>query len=97
MKNSGNGYLRPTVSWNIRRRGPTAEAAIKGKREATVLLPFSTLRESYSLQNLTPTPGSYEVTVIVDFEDGQPQQSMTRTFEVADAVPREVKDIAGPH
>jgi hypothetical protein len=97
MKNTGNGYVRPMVSWNIRRRGALPEVAAKGKREATVLLPFSTLRESYSLQNLNPTPGSYEVTVIVDFQDGQPQQSMTRTFEVADSALRDPKDIAGPH
>lgn len=93
MKNTGSGYVRPIVSWNIRRRGLPASVATKGKREATVLLPFSTLRESYSLQNLAPVPGSYEVSVIVDFQDGQPQQSMTRAFEVADSVPREPKDL----
>jgi fimbrial chaperone protein len=97
MKNSGNGYVRPLVSWNIRRRGPTAEAATKGRRDATVLLPYSTLREAYSLQNLIPTPGAYDITVIVDFQDGQPQQSMTRPFEVANSALQEAKGIGGSH
>jgi hypothetical protein len=89
MKNTGNGYVRPLVSWTIRRRGPAADAGFKGKKEATVLLPFATLREAYYLANVTTAPGAYEAMVIVDFQDGQPLQSMTRPFDVADTPPPE--------
>jgi hypothetical protein len=81
MKNTGNRHARPLVFWNIRRTG-AAEKEARGKAEATVLLPASTLREAYSLRYLTLAPGHYQATVFVDFQDGQPQQSMTRDFEV---------------
>jgi hypothetical protein len=81
MKNTGNRHARPLVFWNIRRDG-AAVAEARGKAEATVLLPDATLREAYSLQYLTLAPGRYQASVFVDFQDGQPQQSMSRDFEV---------------
>ncbi|MEO8660356.1 MAG: hypothetical protein ABI693_17940 [Bryobacteraceae bacterium] len=81
LKNTGNRHARPLVFWSIRRRG-SAEAEARGKVEATVLLPESTMREAYSLQHLTLAPGLYQVLVFLDFQDGQPQQSMSRDFEV---------------
>jgi hypothetical protein len=86
MKNTGNRHARPLVYWNIRRDG-AAETEARGKAEATVLLPETTLRESYSLQYLTLAPGRYLASVFVDFQDGQPQQSMSRDFEVLAPAP----------
>jgi hypothetical protein len=82
MKNTGNRHARPLIFWSLHRDGST-EKESRGKAEATVLLPDSTLREAYSLQYLSLTPGRYQASVFVDFQDGQPQQSMSRDFEVA--------------
>jgi hypothetical protein len=82
MKNTGNGHSRPLVIWSLRHSSSTQIDA-KGKIEASVLLPFSTWREPYALQRAPLVPGRYEVSVLVDFQDGKPMQSMTRVFEVA--------------
>ncbi len=92
MKNSGSGHVRPIVSWTVRHGGSAAGSAQKGRRDATVLLPFSTLREAYALQTLLPSPSSYQVSVIVDFRDGQPEQSMSRDFQVSEPIPRPTED-----
>ena len=84
MTNTGNRHVRPVIFWTIRRNS-VVEA--QGKRQNTVLLPFATIREPHTLDEVTLTPGSYEVSVNVDFQDGKPQQSMTRTFEVAPPEP----------
>jgi len=81
MKNTGNRHARPLVFWSIRRDG-VAETESRGKVEATVLLPDATMREAYSLQQLSLAPGRYQASVFVDFQDGKPQQSMSRDFEV---------------
>ena len=72
---------RPLVFWSIRHDG-VAEADARGKVESTVLLPAATLREAYSLEYLKLAPGRYQASVFVDFQDGQPQQSMSRDFDV---------------
>lgn len=80
MKNTGTRHARPIIYWSIR-RGISSET--RGKTEATVLLPFSTMREAYSLEQLHLPKGVYQASITVDFQDGQPQQSMSREFEVA--------------
>lgn len=84
LKNTGSRHTRPLVMWTIRRQD-AAQVAAKGRIEATVLLPFSSFREPYTLQRDPLAPGAYEVSVFVDFQDGLPLQSMTRAFEVAGA------------
>ena len=86
MKNTGDRHARPLVFWSIRRDGEAGPNA-RGKAEATVLLPAATLREAYSLQYLSLAPGRYQASVFVDFQDGRPQQSMSRDFEVPTPVP----------
>jgi hypothetical protein len=81
MKNTGSRHARPLVFWSIRHDG-VAETDARGKVEATVLLPDATLREAYSLEYVKLAPGRYQASVFVDFQDGQPQQSMSRDFEV---------------
>jgi hypothetical protein len=86
LKNSGTLHVRPIINWIIK-HGPDASAAqvdSRGKHEATVLLPSSTLCETFSI-NSALTPGHYQVSVIVDFQDGQPLQAMTRDFDVPPA------------
>jgi hypothetical protein len=86
MKNSGNRHARPLVFWTIKGDGASAND-LRGKIEATVLLPGATMREPYSLQQLGLAPGRYQAAIFVDFQDGQPQQSMARDFEIPVAEP----------
>ena len=46
MKNAGERHVRPLVMWSIRREG-AKEADARGKLEATVLMPFSRVREPH--------------------------------------------------
>lgn len=86
MKNTGSRHTRPLLLWSIRPKTSTQIAA-KGKIEATVLLPVSSYREPHTLQRDPLSPGGYEVLVLADFQDGQPLQSMSRTFEVTAGAP----------
>ena len=80
MKNTGNLHARPLVRWAIRNaQGETT--GTPGEHEATVLLPQSTLREFFQVGAALP-PGHYQMAVMVDFRDGEPLQSMTRSFDV---------------
>jgi hypothetical protein len=79
MKNTGNLHTRPLVRWAIK----NAQGEIvgtRGEHEATVLLPQSTLRESVRFAAPLP-PGTYQLAVLVDFRDGEPLQSMSRSFD----------------
>jgi hypothetical protein len=80
MKNTGNLHTRPLVRWAVK----NAQGEIvgtRGEHEATVLLPRSTMRESVRFAAPLP-PGTYQLAVLVDFGDGEPLQSMTRSFDV---------------
>jgi hypothetical protein len=80
MKNSGNLHARPLIRWAIKNaRGEMTGAP--GEHESTVLLPRATLRESFQFGAALP-PGTYQMAVMVDFRDGEPLQSMTRSFDV---------------
>ena len=48
--------------------------------EATVLLPFSSINESFPVEDLPP--GKYEITAQVDFQDNAALQSITRTVNL---------------
>jgi hypothetical protein len=82
MKNTGNLHVRPLLFWTIRPAIAAAAEISRGKIEYTVLLPSSTLKEPHVLQQLNLAAGRYTVTVLVDFQDGKPQQSIARDFEV---------------
>jgi hypothetical protein len=84
MSNAGTRHVRPLIFWTLKRG---AEAVGQGTLRATVLLPGAKLREPHSLDVVKLTPGGYEMSVKVDFQDGQPQQSMTRAFEVDPPAP----------
>lgn len=86
MRNLGTRHTRPILLWSIRREAST-EIEAKGKVEATVLLPAATFREPYTLQRDPLAPGAYEVSVLADFQDGQPLQSMKRTFQATASAP----------
>ena len=88
MKNTGNRHARPSVAWTLRRAG-SAEVLARGKYESTVLMPTATLREAHALAGVGLSSGRYEIDAVVDFQDKQPQQSLTRTFEVT--VPSAIK------
>ena len=81
MKNAGERHVRPLVMWSIRRAG-AKEVDARGKLEATVLMPFSRVREPHALAHEVLPPGDYEVSVLVDFQDKQPLQSMTKTVSI---------------
>jgi hypothetical protein len=87
MKNTGNGHTRPLIFWSIRPNIGAAAEIAKGGVEATVLLPLATLKEPYVVQHEALAPGRYQVSVLVDFQDGRPQQSMARDFEVPEPAP----------
>ena len=80
MKNGGNLHARPLIRWAIKNSQGELTGA-PGEHEATVLLPQATLREFFQFP-VTMPPGSYQMAVMVDFQDGEPLQSMTRPFEV---------------
>jgi len=80
MKNSGNLHVRPLVRWAVKNAQGELTGA-PGQHEATVLLPQSALREFFQFAALLP-PGTYQMAVMVDFRDGEPLQSMNRTFDV---------------
>jgi hypothetical protein len=84
MTNAGTRHVRPLIFWTLKRG---AQALGQGTLRGTVLLPGAKLREPHSLEGVKLTPGSYEMSVNVDFQDGQPQQSMTRAFEVTPPAP----------
>ena len=79
LTNTGSRHVRPTVKWVIRRDSRT-EA--HGAADAAVLLPGARIRQAYALSKVKLGPGKYEISAIVDFQDGSPLQSMTRSFEV---------------
>ncbi len=80
LNNSGTAHVRPVVRWTI--KGAGGDLLSEGRRDATLLLPSSTLREPYALSDVL-APGAYEMSVVVDFRDGQPLQAMSRRFDVA--------------
>ena len=82
MANTGSRHVRPLVTWVIR-RDSVIEA--RGAANATVLLPGARMREAYHLSKFNLPPGKHEISAVVDFQDGLPQQSMTRTFEVVNS------------
>jgi len=82
MENTGNRHVRPLVVWTIHPEGGDSVLA-KGKIETSVLLPELKMRQAFPLQHLNLPPGRYEASVLVDFQDGKPLQSMTRGFEIA--------------
>jgi len=83
MTNTGTRHIRPVIYWTLRN---SSASLTQGKRASTVLLPGAKLREPHQMDELKP--GSYEVTVNVDFQDGKPQQSMSRAFEVKEPEPK---------
>ncbi len=95
MKNTGSGHTRPLLLWSIRPQ-ETKQVTAKGKIEASVLLPFSGYRQPYSLQRNPLAPGGYEVSVLADFQDGQPLQSMSRGFQVSPPAPPAAPDVSPP-
>jgi P pilus assembly chaperone PapD len=79
MKNEGAIHVRPTITWSLRRESAEEIAGTK-RFESTVLLPFSELNESF---NLDPLPqGRYQVVASIDFHEGGPIQSITKTIEI---------------
>src|SRR5207249_4936468 len=84
MANTGTRHVRPVVKWVIRRDSIT-EA--HGAADAAVLLPGARIRQAYSLSELHLAPGKHEISAVVDFQDGSPLQSMTRTFDVVSTPP----------
>jgi hypothetical protein len=80
MKNTGNLHVRPLVRWVVK-DAQGKMASTPGEHDATVLLPKSTLREFFEFPAALP-PGAYEIAVLVNFRDGEPLQSMTRSFDV---------------
>jgi hypothetical protein len=79
LTNTGNLYVRPIIVWKIKRQ--TGDL-LQGKAEATMLLPGSKTREPIPLPGVDLQPGHYDAEVLIDFQDGSPQQSMSRAFEV---------------
>jgi P pilus assembly chaperone PapD len=84
MTNTGTRHVRPVVKWVIR-RDSVREAY--GAADAAVLLPGATVRQAYALRKLNLTPGKHEISAVVDFQDGSPLQSMTRSFEIGTTPP----------
>ena len=74
MTNAGNRHARPLIFWTLKRG---AQALGQGTLHAAVVLPGAKVREPHSLEGFNLTPGSYEMSVNVDFQDGRPQQAMT--------------------
>jgi hypothetical protein len=79
LTNTGTLHVRPIIAWKINR---DSADAMQGKAEATLLLPGSKTREPIPLPGVVLKPGHYEAEVLIDFQDGSPQQSMSRVFEV---------------
>ena len=84
LTNTGNRHVRPLIAWTIR---SASEDPRQGRVEGTVLLPSSRTLEPIPLPGVVLKPGSYEASVVVDFQDGSPQQAMSRTFEVLPQAP----------
>ena len=79
LKNAGSRHARPYITWTIRDENQQVVNSMK-EYEATVLLPFSSIHERFSIQALPP--GRYEITTQVDFQDKGPLQSVTRIINV---------------
>ncbi len=80
MKNDGSRHLRPVLSWTIRDSAENEISSIK-RYEATVLLPNARVKEEIALGPGLPA-GRYEVNARIDFQDGQPVQSLKRTVQL---------------
>jgi hypothetical protein len=79
MTNHGSRHVRPVLTLSIR-NSKNEEIRSVRNYEATVLLPFSTNRETLPL-NENLTPGEYEISAQVDFQDNGPLQSIRRTVD----------------
>jgi P pilus assembly chaperone PapD len=79
MTNHGSRHVRPLVSMSIR-NSRKEEIKVVRNYEATVLLPFSTTRETLHLDG-DLAPDTYEITAQVDFQDNGPLHSIHRTVE----------------
>jgi len=90
MNNDGNRHARPLIFWSVQADGVDAKT-IRGKLESTVLLPGAKMREAHSLEHLALVPGHYKASVLVDFQDGRPQQAMSRDFDIFATTPPETK------
>jgi hypothetical protein len=79
LVNSGTAHARPTVHWTV--KTPTGATAAEGREELRVLLPSATLRQPI-IRTVALAPGRYDASIVVDFQDGRPLQTMTRPFTV---------------
>ena len=80
MKNSGNLHVRPLLRWAIKNdKGELVGEP--GEHPSTVLLGQSSLHELFNFPARLP-PGHYQMAVMVDFRDGEPLQTMSRSFSV---------------
>lgn len=80
MENTGSRHVRPVIYWTLHSDAQPKD--LIGKADATVLLPAARLREPYTLSRDPLPAGKYDATLTVDFQDGQPRQAMSRSFEV---------------
>jgi P pilus assembly chaperone PapD len=79
MTNQGSRHVRPLISISIH-NSHKDEIKLVGNYEATVLLPFSTIREAFHL-NEELAPDMYEISAQVDFQDDGPLHSIHRTVD----------------
>ena len=79
MTNQGSRHVRPLISISIR-NSHNDEFKVVRDYEATVLLPFSSIRETFHLNTELP-PDTYEISAQVDFQDNGPLHSIHRTVD----------------
>lgn len=89
MKNVGSRHLRPKLSWSIRDVAAQEINAAKNQ-DGTVLLPFARLKDK-AIVGKNFSPGRYEVSVQVDFRDGEPVQAINRIVDIAPATAAAIK------
>jgi hypothetical protein len=77
MANHGSRHVRPLVTLSIH-NSRQEEIKVVRNYEATVLLPSSRTRETFSLDRELE-PGAYDITAEVDFQDNGPLHSIHRT------------------
>lgn len=84
MTNNGLGFVRPLVSFSLKDADGKAMREEKA-HETTILMPQAKLAERIPLEGVPA--GRYQLSVVVDFRDDQPIQSMVRNIDVAPEAP----------
>src|SRR5262249_25146317 len=79
MTNKGSRHVRPLLTLSIR-NSHQEEIKLVRNYEATVLLPFSTIREVFRM-NEDLAPDTYEISAQVDFQDNGALHSIRRTVD----------------